>query len=74
MYYIYCINGKKGDICKLVHKSHMKWQKRAKVTWNGKKGLKSHGMVKRGQSDKFNPFSMNFRYNSVDRIFLKSDQ
>ena len=24
--------------------------------------------------DKFNPFSMKFRYNSVDRIFLKSDQ
>ena len=31
---------KRGDICKLVHKSHMEWQKGAKVPWNGKKGLK----------------------------------
>ena len=38
--YLLCINGKKGDICKLVHKSHMEWQKGAKVTRNGKKGLK----------------------------------
>ena len=31
---------KRGDICKLVHKSHMEWQKGAKVIWNDKKGLK----------------------------------